>query len=667
MTDTRSEINVVIVGTVSAGKSTLTNALFVEQFSDMNRKRTTALPQVYYEISDEKQMSDLDNIRENNRIRNTNMMEKMEKKEKFTIDDIQEIKYYVPKVFDLLEKKLMDDVYLTVYDTPGLNDGIAKEQYCQYMSDNFYKFDIILYVIDINSAFNTSDETGILKLVLTNMKKNFETYGINNKLIILLNKCDDMEFIGKSKKTKPLDGELIGMVTQAENITNTLKEEIFDKAVVELICISCEDAYIYRMYKRNPKCDMDAKYITKFGSNEYGKSRWNRLSEPQKKKKIIELFKKNDYKDNINLSGFGYFKQYLGKTLSKNNQYQYLINHLKYDISKITDYTKINSIKELSHFSCIKNKLLNLNKKCGFKTTDWFDEKITQFTTMYKSHHSRYMFPIIIIDTRIVYDKFIIIRDNLYEIDTRFGIKTLKEIDNINENISIYLENLLNNVSLTKEQIYTNITLLFNIYPKRCKEFVEKLLLNITTYTQINTEEDYLELITELSKRYNISIETQIEIIFNILKILIPKRSFRYRSLLYTHLYTYYIKSSCKYCVCILELNMLCTSHLMTFDKCITEPEPLLIKKFIELITELCPNDIINMDDVVDYMHTNKPVLLDNNTVIKCENNIKIDEYENEEPEDEELDEEPEDEELDEGDLSDELDRELGLKKEKVN
>ncbi len=45
----RNQINIAICGPVSAGKSTLLNALFVASYSDMKIKRTTATPQVYFE------------------------------------------------------------------------------------------------------------------------------------------------------------------------------------------------------------------------------------------------------------------------------------------------------------------------------------------------------------------------------------------------------------------------------------------------------------------------------------------------------------------------------------------------------------------------------------------------------------------------------------------
>ena len=60
--NTEMNINIMITGPVSAGKSTLTNLLFVEQFSDMKIKRTTAVPQVYHEVEDLDKISDLKSI-----------------------------------------------------------------------------------------------------------------------------------------------------------------------------------------------------------------------------------------------------------------------------------------------------------------------------------------------------------------------------------------------------------------------------------------------------------------------------------------------------------------------------------------------------------------------------------------------------------------------------
>ena len=45
----RNQINIAILGAVSAGKSTLVNTIFAETFSKCKIKRTTMTPQIYFE------------------------------------------------------------------------------------------------------------------------------------------------------------------------------------------------------------------------------------------------------------------------------------------------------------------------------------------------------------------------------------------------------------------------------------------------------------------------------------------------------------------------------------------------------------------------------------------------------------------------------------------
>ena len=48
-TEDRNQINIAILGAVSAGKSTLLNSVFSETYSQCKIIRTTMVPQVYYE------------------------------------------------------------------------------------------------------------------------------------------------------------------------------------------------------------------------------------------------------------------------------------------------------------------------------------------------------------------------------------------------------------------------------------------------------------------------------------------------------------------------------------------------------------------------------------------------------------------------------------------
>ena len=184
------------MGAVSAGKSTLVNTIFAETFSKCKIKRTTMTPQIYLE-TDAAKTETANEINEKNTEINNKLIAKTQAGETVTLDDIKETVYLVPKVHDFTE--LEKDIYLTIYDIPGLNDGRTKDVYFEYIENNFNKFDIVIFVVDINSALNTSDEVDILVKIVENCKLNSEKYGIHNKLVILANKCDEMSLSSKGK------------------------------------------------------------------------------------------------------------------------------------------------------------------------------------------------------------------------------------------------------------------------------------------------------------------------------------------------------------------------------------------------------------------------------------------------------------------------------------
>ena len=100
-------INIAILGPVSAGKSTFMNALFVNQFSDMKIKRTTMTPQIYQE-TDKVSISqdEIKAIREENKKINSILIEKTENGETITYEEISKsITYEVPKIYDLVSLK----------------------------------------------------------------------------------------------------------------------------------------------------------------------------------------------------------------------------------------------------------------------------------------------------------------------------------------------------------------------------------------------------------------------------------------------------------------------------------------------------------------------------------------------------------------------------------
>lgn len=161
------------------------------------------------------------------------------------------------------------------------------------------------------------------------MNTNMTKYKIENKLICLLNKCDEFEYDKITEEYLPVDEELKEMYTQTKNIINTCRKYIYNDPNISIQCISCEDSYIYKMYKRNSKEKLDHKYMNKFGSNEYRKTQWNKLFDAKKTNQIIKLFKDLDYSDRIEQCGFKVFCKLLEHTLSAQKQYDLLLNHIK--------------------------------------------------------------------------------------------------------------------------------------------------------------------------------------------------------------------------------------------------------------------------------------------------------------------------------------------------
>jgi predicted GTPase len=389
----RQEINIVMIGPVSAGKSTLTNALFVAQYSDARIKRTTALPQVYYETDCTDGIDDPTGILEINRAKNKEIMDKtIDGKSTLTIDDVKEVSYIVPLIHDLFEER-KKDVFYTVYDLPGLNDSRTNTVYYEYVKQNFYKFDIVLFVLDIKNALNTSDEMEMLKTILNHMKTNKNVYDINTKLVVLLNKCDEIEI--RNGKPEPQDEEICEMLQQAECVIKTQVNEIHATANVHITCVAMEDAYIYRSLHSDPTRMLDVKCIDKLGINECGKRQWAKKKPGEKHTSVVKIIddlkRNNEYRSAIALTGFTYFKKIMNEVLTHGEQFMYLLNHTKYALSQIKDPIDWDIKKSIDDMFVIRVNIMCICSKYGKtagRNVKLVDERLEEYITRYNTVNS---------------------------------------------------------------------------------------------------------------------------------------------------------------------------------------------------------------------------------------------------------------------------------------
>jgi len=382
-TEKRNQINIVILGAVSAGKSTLLNTIFAETYSNCKIKRTTMVPQVYYEY-DKKKCKELTNdINEKNKIINDELIKLTEDGMAITSEHIKEVNYIVPKVCGLteLEKK----VFLGIYDIPGLNDSQTRQLYYDYVDTNFYKFDIVIFVVDINSALNTKDEVEILEKIIENCLSNYNKYGIKNKLIVLANKCDEMTDIDGIIS---LDGEHKEMFEQIEKITTNTINRLFPELEHSFVPISVEDSYIYRMFQNNVDFKLEPKFLNKFGFNEFGRNNWKKMNEKDKIKGIKNILDYSDMDENLMMTGWNIFKEQMNTYLSPNNQKLFINNHIIFELKKINGNTKLDISEDIQTFYKLYQRYNDLGKriKTGIDTNSIFKTYIEDYIKLYRTN-----------------------------------------------------------------------------------------------------------------------------------------------------------------------------------------------------------------------------------------------------------------------------------------
>jgi len=638
-------INIMITGPVSAGKSTLTNLLFVEQFSDMKIKRTTAVPQVYHEVEDLSQVSDLKSILYKNRATNTDIMKKTENPSyKLKLEDVKEIEYYVPKLFDFLE--LRKDIVLTIYDTPGLNDSRTKDVYYQYIINVFSKLNVIIFVLDINSAMNTSDENDILRMIITNIKTNKLRYNVDTKLVVLLNKCDDMS-LNKHTNKYCLDEELLEMYDQAKTIIDATVKELYNGFKYDILPISCEDSYVYRMYKRNPNAKLDEKHLNKFGANEYGKSKWNVMSQEDKQSRVAELFKDFDYDDRIEMTGFKQFKLVMREILKEENQYKFLLGHIRLDLqSIINNYSKVDITDELNRFQKYHTYLSLLVDKFERQSDEFkflyeaFDDFMLnyglQFTEAFwsnvKSNKS--------IDTyQLIYKMYVTFKNYFVKgrkyIDDKTAFNKFKKmiaerIEEIVRYINIYWIEKMDNPNLNFNELTQYFDKLYESKYEILHELIVRKLSNVSFYTNIYANiyytDDLALMLDTIEGKYNFPknmiTDLAITIVSNTYSILATKDALTLNRLC-SFWQNVVIKSSNKYYKKLLCFKNTFKVDILNMDVFLKSDIPCnyMSDYIIKRLKNDSPNDIATYDELIDqlYFKQVKPVVQPKVELVKQE------------------------------------------------
>ena len=182
-------LNVCLVGCVSSGKSTILNTMFCEDLAQTKIKRTTMTPCIFIETY--KNGTSFENINKDITEKNNKLIKKSESSSKPKASDYDPLLFKVDKInIDCCSKSKL----LTIFDIPGLNDARTKDIYYNYLRNTFSLFNIVIFIVDINSGINTSDEVDILKFISdqTVMHKNnkkIHTLVVGNLPLVTFSSC----------------------------------------------------------------------------------------------------------------------------------------------------------------------------------------------------------------------------------------------------------------------------------------------------------------------------------------------------------------------------------------------------------------------------------------------------------------------------------------------
>ncbi len=332
-------INICIVGCVSAGKSTILNALFRQDFAQAKIKRTTMVPTVFVEVQDTNKVLQQEDISSKIIKVNQEVIKLTEENKNLDLT-----KYQSSMIFPVnkLDVKISDNLLITLYDMPGLNDARTKDIYYRYLQENFYKFNIVIFVVDIYSGLNTSDEIDIVNLLTRNIKKIKSEENKNIHVLTVINKADDMQI---SDGELVITGELEEMFNQ---VVDTIKQSFEAKSIsdnlIGFVPICGLDAHLYRMIQKfGPDYNLSNENILKIGTNDMGKKRFTMLKPQEQKDKVLSIIKDTEFIDHmIRLSGFEKLEFMLNEFIKFNGS-SLVIDNINYELKR-TDTVNIENL-----------------------------------------------------------------------------------------------------------------------------------------------------------------------------------------------------------------------------------------------------------------------------------------------------------------------------------
>jgi GTPase Era involved in 16S rRNA processing len=237
-----------VLGNVSAGKSTVLNALLREKYSEVSMKRTTAGIN-YFRIFPKTQAgtsadsSGWTSVADNPRTADSTLKEITEDNAALrTRSSVQEKTFNIEVDKELV--KMRKDTKLVLVDVPGINEAASSKKYKDYVASTWDSLDCVICVMDGRQGVNTEEALDLLKFVKTNLKEKK-----NLPVVILCNKVDDPDDDETAELVSEARAEvekLFGVSDRKKALRTLLNSELSPSLVPVFLPISAVNAFIHQ-------------------------------------------------------------------------------------------------------------------------------------------------------------------------------------------------------------------------------------------------------------------------------------------------------------------------------------------------------------------------------------------------------------------------------------
>ena len=274
-----TDINAMLIGCVSSGKSSLLNALVGGIISPASKDRQTFKPMQYKlnKLGNFKNMCDISKkINTQKNINGASFKENKINEEQISRID---------KTYIDLSLPAKNNLYVT--DFPGMGDERDTDNmFYKAVLNNISHFNLIMFVCDANKPFLQKEEVNYLEKIKEEIKKQYDEHQIFIDLIILVCKYDDNE-----------DEELNALYLNIEKTIGIAKDKIFRFASYQLFAFNagpmiylpsaCQQEYknmyksLYgnKSLKKIPELDLPIKFTDFMNERPQESGDWDNLSD----------------------------------------------------------------------------------------------------------------------------------------------------------------------------------------------------------------------------------------------------------------------------------------------------------------------------------------------------------------------------------------------------